>query len=122
MSNAAAKRRQKQLARTVYDYGAIVFGNPASRPDGNGGNAAAIGDSWTFGGEQPSSITRADDGHDADAHLIECTPQLFRVISAAAATLKGGDAGAATKKRKRKHKHKHKHKAKHKHKDARDER
>ena len=118
MSSAAATRRQKQLARTVYDYGAVVFGNPASRPDGHGGNDRG----GTWGGQQPASITRADDGHAANEDVINCTPELFRVISAAAAKLKGGGDSHSGGDKKRKHKKKkHKHK-KHKRSKRDDER
>ena len=75
-----------------------------------------------WGGQQPASITRADDGHAANEDVIDCTPELFRVISAAAAKLKGGgdSHGGGDKKRKHKKK-KHKHK-KHKRSKRDDER
>ena len=102
---------QKQLANTVYDYGAVVFENPASRPDGAGGIVNTQGEpTTTWGGQQPDAITHAirDGSSHADESTIACTPELFALASSVS-------GGLATKKRKhsKKHKDKKKHRKKH---------
>ena len=113
MSTAANSRHQKQLARTVYDYGAAVYHTPASRPDGHGGFVSAA-TTWTWGGHQPASITRADDGHGGRVHTINCTPELFRTLALAAASKKLVNATPSSSPKKRKRpKHAKKHNWKH---------